>query len=855
MAVEYELYQGAYSGSEIDANLAYVDDIKGTIKYENPVSVEWTNGRIVAEDGTIETDSGYAYSSLIDIKAGQRIVWNGTAGNTVAQLSKWIDGEYDSSLLDVATDSNLNFLIPHKFWIADEDCQLRICHRTAASETSIIIQNSDVKPTIYNDIEFFAGSPLWKKKIVAFGDSYIKGSYLGEYPVWLTWLAAKYRMTVVNNGVNGSTIAEKEGRNPIVDRYADVLAENTDADIVLVEGGTNDRGYAVPIGSVDSTDTETYCGALNTIIDGIREITPRAKIFCVSVPWRWTTVSSIGLWESDYAQAMTEVCANKSVPCHNPCFDGDIDFRDEYIATWADEGVWMGDEANKHYSPDAYQFVLPAYEKFLSQASSSMLPAVTPSDLLSYLTLESGTALESTTDIFQLPIGVYARMHTDVTVTNIPAELATAAFYAVIVNTISSIRKRIYLFPTGATLNDRFFICTETSSGYGDWKQFTADDGTLTGVVTQVNALKAVDAEVGKNLLKTLHPSLTSKNVQISLQQDGTYELSGTSSAAFTAKWIGTLADLPESAVGKTAILTGGVSSNIQLRVYNGSTRVYDDTGDGVEFTITAAMRTTPYEIRLVIGNNTNCSNVVVKPMLRVQGTAVFKPYEPSLRELYERTAAINSKALKVGAYYALGDGIVERQGSDGALEEWYSDGTLYGYIPRIETTYGMVCTNKGKAGHTLLDDILTLTAVDYSFADFVTIAYGTEDGAAGVTLGDVTDTGTSSFAGALNTLLAKIYGDNPMCKVLVLTPIQRADQDGYGSFVQDANNKTLEDFANMAKAVAERNATPCVDLFHKSGINSATFSDLLTDGVYPLNVGYERMWSVMRAALNEMLA
>ena len=371
-------FSAAYVAA-VPSQAALASKVNDCLKYENPVEVFWSKGFIKPADGTIAADTNYSFSTPFFIRKGQRLVWNGTGPSSIAQLAKYdLSGAYVGNMVDVTENVKLRYLIPYKFWVADEDCLLRICHRCTETDSgSIVIADDDVNPVIYNDIEFLSTSPLWGKKMVVIGDSLVAGSKLGDYPTWCTWLAGKYRMTVVNEGINGSAIAEiPEGadgddlHDPIVDRYQDILRANSDADIIVYEGGANDRTQGVPLGDVTSTSKTEFSGAINRIINGTRILCPKSKIFFISIPWRWTTASTLNLTEADYADAMTAVCKAKSIPVRNPCYDGDIDFRDSYIAAWADEGLWPNvvdpPAANRHYSPAGYQYIIPSIEKFLS---------------------------------------------------------------------------------------------------------------------------------------------------------------------------------------------------------------------------------------------------------------------------------------------------------------------------------------------------------------------------------------------------------------------------------------------------------------------------------------------------------
>lgn len=211
----------------------------------------------------------------------------------------------------------------------------------------------------------------------------------------------------------------------------------------------------------------------------------------------------------------------------------------------------------------------------------------------------------------------------------------------------------------------------------------------------------------------------------------------------------------------------------------------------------------------------------------------------------------INGNVIPVGGadysfltgknYFALGDSIVMNSGTK-ASPVTVSGQVVYGYTQFIEDRYGLVCTNKGQSGHSVVEDYSMLHNTDYSNVSLVTIGYGVNDGRLNVPLGTRDSSDTTTFAGALGSIIQKIYTDNKNCRVLILTPIQRLYVNSWGSYTQNSNGNTLEDFAEMCKDVANYYGTPCVDLFHNSGINALNLADLTVEGVHPLNRGYNRM-------------
>ena len=158
-------------------------------------------------------------------------------------------------------------------------------------------------------------------------------------------------------------------------------------------------------------------------------------------------------------------------------------------------------------------------------------------------------------------------------------------------------------------------------------------------------SIAAVADAGAKNVLHTLRASGSSATgLTYILNTDGTYSLGGTTTSPANISALCTLADIPESYVGKKVKLTGAYSADIRLSVYNGNVQTeYTDNGDGVEFDVTSAMRTTPYTIRLLVNGGTDCSGKLIKPMLRLASIPgdSYQQYAPTNRQLYEMILAL----------------------------------------------------------------------------------------------------------------------------------------------------------------------------------------------------------------------
>ena len=200
----------------------------------------------------------------------------------------------------------------------------------------------------------------------AMGDSYFGGSDLGKEGTWVNLLGNKYAMDFINYGIGGSTMSDfVTTNNPMVVRYKTM--KKGDADIILLEGGRNDRNKEVPIGDLESRDSKTFMGSINIMLDGMLETYPNALIILVT-PWYHTgKVSATGLCNVDYANAMRDLAEyrnDKRIVClyaADPNTIGinmdDAAFRKKYC---------IAENDVSHLNAEGMSYVLPFMEQFIS---------------------------------------------------------------------------------------------------------------------------------------------------------------------------------------------------------------------------------------------------------------------------------------------------------------------------------------------------------------------------------------------------------------------------------------------------------------------------------------------------------
>lgn len=208
---------------------------------------------------------------------------------------------------------------------------------------------------------------LYGKTIVALGDSLFHGNKDCKGNTWLEMMARRNEMKLYNYGQNGNTVAvqhvEKQPLAPMCIRYADMV---DDADYVVVLGGANDKRLDIPLGDINSSSTEFFCGALNVLIAGLTEKYPKARILFMTNYNRRPSKNKIDLSDIDYVEAMKQVCARWSIPCFDNYHNCGISFLNPAHAVWMDEGIVRGGEPNRHFSSEAYEWLSYKYEAILA---------------------------------------------------------------------------------------------------------------------------------------------------------------------------------------------------------------------------------------------------------------------------------------------------------------------------------------------------------------------------------------------------------------------------------------------------------------------------------------------------------
>ena len=173
--------------------------------------------------------------------------------------------------------------------------------------------------------------------VLAIGDSLFGGHSLEAGEQWLELLATRYDWTLTNLGVNGWTVAYNPGayadpskvRTSMYDKlmndpnfkfgttatsyynygsFAGKTAE--DVDLIFLEGGWNDFGHGLPLGTAADTNGSTYMGAINTMVAKLLATYPNARVVLLTSWHRSDIRAKDGADRMDFvANGMKQVLA------------------------------------------------------------------------------------------------------------------------------------------------------------------------------------------------------------------------------------------------------------------------------------------------------------------------------------------------------------------------------------------------------------------------------------------------------------------------------------------------------------------------------------------------------------------
>ena len=184
-------------------------------------------------------------------------------------------------------------------------------------------------------------------------------------------------------------------------------------------------------------------------------------------------------------------------------------------------------------------------------------------------------------------------------------------------------------------------------------------------------------------------------------------------------------------------------------------------------------------------------------------------------------------------------------------------------YVPFLIDMSGMVVTNYGMEGGSILSDIMNrVLTTDVSGFDIVTVEGSVNDHATSKPIGEVGDTGTDTFAGAIYQIAKHVYETSNATLFFITDYVGRYvhinpapdGSDFYGdcSPTKVNNDNLLQiDYINMMIKQCEYFGIPCITAGQDAGINLLTGNLYLMDHIHSSYVGgkqyAETIWKELK--------
>ena len=281
-------------------NIIYRKESAFVVEVDNQenVTLSWTDGKAYMSNGNALVDNGYSYD-MVDVVPGDTYSFMYWSQWTVTYVLFDENDEMIShgEVSDSATWKSYETTIQ----IPSNGAKL------ALSITSYRPSDQVTKSYLYHaykdkvDLQEYMlnvltqSNVLYGKKWFATGDSFTHGSlvdpdenpifqsgkYLGKRKTYPYFIGQRNNMTIINDGLSGSTMAEiKSGDSYETTPFCDASRYQSipeDTDYITLWFGINDANHC-NLGTISDSTGATFYGAWNMVLDWIITNRPSAKI-------------------------------------------------------------------------------------------------------------------------------------------------------------------------------------------------------------------------------------------------------------------------------------------------------------------------------------------------------------------------------------------------------------------------------------------------------------------------------------------------------------------------------------------------------------------------------------------------
>ena len=335
----------------------------------------------IADVVTVGSDLTVFWQELLDAYRDIMVVKNTSGSKAYLDLT---DIEYER-LTKLASAFTMSKLLYHTSVLEQSLADLLRAKESKRSVAEIALTrmcdaklSSGAEALLERIEELERANVLWEKKWVACGDSFTEGDftnawesdyvfedglYAGQKKVYPFFIGRRNHMTVINEAKCGSTMTVLSRKDAFsIERYK-LIPE--DADYITLCFGINDdeKHQSAPIGCIDDTETTTFLGAWNTVLEYLITHHPYAKIGII-VPNACTTpyTDAIRRVARKWGIPALDIAGDYNVPLMNRV--GDKTETCEKVIKFRNARFGAG-ERNGHPSARAHEYESTFIENWL----------------------------------------------------------------------------------------------------------------------------------------------------------------------------------------------------------------------------------------------------------------------------------------------------------------------------------------------------------------------------------------------------------------------------------------------------------------------------------------------------------
>ena len=481
---------------------------------------------------------------------------------------------------------------------------------------------------------------IFKNKIANFlGDSQTEVNN-HKNKIYYDWVKEILGLSKANNyGIGGTTIAKKNASDntAMCVRYANM---DSNADLICVMGGVNDRWFNCQLGNFGDTDPITFYGAMETLCNGLLTKYPGKTIIFITPTEQnhngCNSANKTGYTATDFANAMKRVCAKYSIPVFdaNTC-SGIYPLNQANAAIYTTDKLHLNNKGHEVLGNKLSKFILNGANVVMinnSEESGGGSTSETYGNIV--VSKSTATISEGNTDTFTVKLDKAPTNSQTVNISsnNSDVTLSTNTLTFTHDNYNQTQEVRINVAEDSDTINDNCTLTLSSNNVSSKTITITITDNDSASDTPIENPFIGKTVTVTKNYDRYNYAHVTALlNVDEDMKNNSTYNI----------------------------VLNGSNASNMGNASNEGGTLFRDNSGEvangqgvaltNVMTTFTQTVSNGNLTVTATPRNGAVSTNYVKVPIM-VCGTI---PYSFRINEIKVIVKNVERKILKLGAFFA----------------------------------------------------------------------------------------------------------------------------------------------------------------------------------------------------------